>query len=61
MYPVTDAQAVRNPRPAQNVTAINVFQWGWSPVGFNDSDGLVTNDLKATCEVGTVIVTTVTV
>jgi hypothetical protein len=59
MYPVTDAQAVRNPRPAQNTSNINVIQWGWNPVGFNDGNGLVTNDLKAVCKVGTVTVSTV--
>jgi hypothetical protein len=59
MYPVTDAQAVRNPRPPQGVDVVNIFQWGWEPVGFNDKEGLVPNSLKATGEIGTVIVDTI--
>ena len=64
MYPVDDPQAIRNPRPdtSYNQTTKSVgsrvFQWAGNPVGFNDSDGLTPNDLKATGEVGTVTVTT---
>ena len=62
MYPVEDPQAVENPRPDNSYSATansvgsRVFQWGWRPVGFNDSDGLTPNTLKATGQVGTVTV-----
>jgi hypothetical protein len=64
LYPVNDPQAIRNPRPdnsyAQTANSVGsrVFQWGWGPVGFNDSGGVTPNDLKATGEVGSVTVTT---
>ena len=61
MYPVTDAQAVKNARPPQGVDVVNIFQWGWEPVGFNDKEGLVPNSLKATGEIGTVIVDTINI
>lgn len=70
MYPVSDPQALRNPRPdkAYYTSGINVdgypsggsrdVQWGWAPVGgsrFND-DGLTPNNLVATTSVGTVTI-----
>jgi hypothetical protein len=73
MYPISDPQAVRDPRPDFNayyssgVTADDsigggsrVFQWGWNPVGGASSfdNGLTPNDLVATGYVGTVAVTT---
>ena len=64
MYPITDPQAIKNPRPdgSYEETAASagsrVFQWAWNPVGFNDSDGITPNDLKATGEVGSVTVST---
>ena len=64
IYPVDDPQAVRNPRPdnsfESSITSVGsrVFQWGFSPVGFNDNDGLTPNDLKATGQIGSVTVTT---
>ncbi len=73
MYPISDPQAVRDPRPdfnayyASGVTAdgsvgegSRVFQWGWNPVGgaSNFDNGLTPNDLVATGYVGTVAVTT---
>jgi len=38
MYPVSDPQAVRDPRPDQsfnnnNITGSRDIQWGWAPVG----------------------------
>jgi len=73
MYPISDPQAVRDPRPdfnayyASGVTADDsigggsrVFQWGWGPVGgaSNFDNGLTPNDLVAVGYVGTVAVTT---
>ena len=73
MYPISDPQAVRDPRPdfnayyASGVTAggstgegSRVFQWGWKPVGgaSNFDNGLTPNDLVAIGYVGTVAVTT---
>lgn len=73
MYPISDPQAVRDPRPdfnayyASGVTVDDsigggsrVFQWGWAPVGgaSNFDNGLTPNDLVATGYVGTVAVTT---
>jgi hypothetical protein len=64
MYPVSDPQALRNPRPdtsyvqtAQSVGS-RAIQWAWRPVGFNGDDALTPDNLKATGEVGTVTVTT---
>ena len=49
MYPVNDPQAVRNPRPDNSyvVSGLNingdqsggsrVTQWGWNPIGLNNS------------------------
>jgi hypothetical protein len=65
MYPVTDPQAVRNPRPDLGYYesgpggdgGSRVIQWGWAPVGFNDPIGLEVNNLVAQGAVGTVTVT----
>ena len=73
MYPISDPQAVRDPRPDFNayyesgVTADDsigggsrVFQWGWNPVGgaSNFDNGLTPNALVAVGYVGTVAVVT---
>jgi len=64
MYPISDPQALRNPRPdtsyAQTAQSVGsrAIQWGWRPVGFNGDDELTPDDSKATGEVGTVTVTT---
>jgi hypothetical protein len=65
MYPVNDPQAVRNPRPDTSYYAVppgadggsRVTQWGWNPVGFNNtlSYGLQ-NELAGVSSVGTVTV-----
>ncbi len=70
MYPVSDPQALRNPRPDRSYYASGPLpsgylgegsrdiQWGWAPVGgsrFND-DGLTPNNLVATTSVGTVTI-----
>ncbi len=69
MYPVSDPQAIRDPRPDTNtwyssgLIATNSFgegsrviQWNWNPVGGSRSfdDGLTPNDLVARGYVGTV-------
>lgn len=73
MYPVSDPQAVRNPRPDANsyiTSGVNVdgnesggsriFQWGFAPVGGSraDADGLTPNNLALGVVLGTVTVTT---
>lgn len=72
MYPVSDPQALRNPRKdttyfVSGTTAdgslgggSRVFQWGWNPVGGSRlfDDPLTPNDLVAKGFVGTVQVVT---
>lgn len=72
MYPVEDPQAVRNPRPDRSyfvsglladgsqAEGSRIIQWGWNPVGLDNSLDLVgiENDLVAEGQVGTVTVTT---
>ena len=72
MYPVNDPQSVREPRPDISYTASGldnlgnisggsrVFQWGWNPVGGASSydASLTLNYLVATCQVGTVTIST---
>jgi hypothetical protein len=73
MYPVSDPQAVRNPRPDSNsyiTSGVNVdgnpsggsriFQWGYAPVGGAraNADGLTPNNLALGVTLGTVTVTT---
>ena len=70
MYPVSDPQGLREPRPdrSYNTSGIlangsygggsRVFQWGWNPVGGSSSfDAVLTpNNLVATGFVGTVTI-----
>lgn len=69
MYPVSDPQAVRDPRPDRNayrasgVTATGsigegsrIFQWGWAPVGGGSALTLTPNDLVATARVNAVTI-----
>jgi hypothetical protein len=67
LYPVSDPQAVRNPRPDLSYVVSGSFhmgsrviQWGWNPVGLNNALELVNinNNLLANGQVGTVTVTT---
>lgn len=68
MWPISDPQAVRDPRPDLGYYASGtggdggsrVLQWGWSPVGLANPLNLpdITNDLVATGAVGTVTVVT---
>jgi len=64
MYPVSDPQAVRNPRPDQsfnnnNITGSRDIQWGWDPVGGArpPANELTPNNLVSPGAVGTFIVT----
>jgi len=72
MYPVSDPQAVREPRPdtsyqvsgdladGYNGGGSRVFQWGWNPVGGSQANdaGLTPNNLVLAVELGTVTVAT---
>jgi hypothetical protein len=53
-----DPQALRNPRPPQNVAQKNNIQWGWNPVGMAGNGGLTPNNLVAQGSVGTITVVT---
>jgi len=56
-YP--DPQALRDPRPEQDLTEQRNIQWGWSPVGGPPTNGInPPNNLEAVASVGTVTVTT---
>lgn len=68
MYPVNDPQAVREPRPDTSYYTptgasggdggSRVTQWGWAPVGFNNTESYgLKNDLAGVGSVGTVTVT----
>lgn len=70
MYPVSDPQGLREPRPDRSYASSGilangsygegsrVFQWGWNPVGGSSSfDAVLTpNNLVATGFVGTVAI-----
>ena len=49
-----DAEALKDPRPPSNLQQERVIQYGFNPVGYNDNNGLVFNNLTATASVGTV-------
>tara|TARA_B100000963_G_C22432209_1_gene582663 strand:+ start:81 stop:542 length:462 start_codon:yes stop_codon:yes gene_type:complete len=52
-----DPQALRNPRPEQNLDAERAIQYGFNPVGFKDIPGISPrNNLVAEGGVGTVTV-----
>ena len=51
-----DPQALRNPRPEQDLADQRSIQWGWNPVGMRNDYSLTPNDLPATGEIGTVTV-----
>ena len=54
-----DPQALRDPRPEQNLTEQRSIQYGFDPVGFRDIDGITPpNKLTAIGSVGAVTVTT---
>jgi hypothetical protein len=70
MYPVSDPQGVRDPRPdvSYQVSGLladgesgggsRIFQWGWAPVGGSSSfdAALTPNNLALEVELGTVTV-----
>jgi hypothetical protein len=66
MWPISDPQALRNPRvdtsylvSGSGGEGSRQIQWGWAPVGGGDSNVSNTpNDLVMTSAVGTVTVTT---
>lgn len=60
MYPVSDPQALRNPRGDSNQAESRDIQWGWNPVGGANSlyNPLTPNTLVATGCIGTVTVST---
>ena len=65
MYPVDDPQAVQDPRPDNSFGVVGGessrgIQWGWDPVGLNNSLQLtgLEDNLEATGAIGTVTVTT---
>jgi len=51
-----DPQALRDPRPEQDLADQRSIQWGWNPVGMRNDYSLTPNDLPATGEIGTVTV-----
>ena len=52
-----DPQALRNPRPEQNLASERAIQTGYNPVGFREIPGITpANNLVANGEVGVVIV-----
>lgn len=70
MYPVSDPQALRNPRPDNSyyVSGIQadggpgggsrIFSWGWAPVGGATASSLTPNPLAVRVELGTIAVVT---
>lgn len=52
----TDPQALRNARPEPNIEAERVIQYGFNPVGYNDYNDLIPNNLVATGDVGNITV-----
>jgi len=72
MYPVSDPQAMREPRPdvtyavsglledGYNGGGSRVFQWGWNPVGGSSGfdAALTPNNLVLVVELGTVTIAT---
>ena len=63
MFPVSDPQAIRNPRPdrstvpAGDFSSVNI-QWGWNPVGLANPFELTPDNLEGKGAVGQVTVTT---
>ena len=55
---IPEPQALRDPRPEQNLDEQRDIQYGYDPVGFRDIPGITpANNLVAQGEVGTVTVT----
>ena len=55
---VPDPQALKDPRPEQNLDEQRDIQYGYDPVGFKDITGITpTNNLVAEGQVGSVTIT----
>ena len=54
---VADAEALRNPRPEQNLVQQRDIQYGFAPVGFPTADFLPPSTLEGQAELGTVTIT----
>jgi len=55
-----DPQALKNPRPEQDLEEQRSIQYGFNPVGFNSIPGITPlSNLESVGEIGTVIITTV--
>jgi len=52
---VADSEALRDPRPPSNLQEERAIQYRFNPVGYNDNNGLVPNNLIATASVGSVV------
>ena len=66
MYPISDPQAVRNPRPDNSYTVAGsetigsrIIQWGWNPVGGSNDGVLTPNNLNLKVSLGNVSVAVV--
>jgi hypothetical protein len=66
MYPISDPQAIRNPRPDNSYEVAGsetggsrIIQWGWAPVGGSFSGVPTPNNLNLTISVGNVTVAVV--
>ena len=56
-FKIHDPQALRNPRPEQNLDSERAIQTGYNPVGFKEIEGITPpNNLVAVGAVGTVVV-----
>ena len=54
---VVDAEALRDPRPEQNLTQQRELQYGFAPVGFPTADYLPQSTLEAQTQLGVVTIT----
>ena len=52
-----DPQALREARPESSLAIERTIQYGFNPVGYNDYNDFIPNNLVATGSVGTVTVT----
>jgi len=66
MYPISDPQAIRNPRPdnsfevaGSETSGSRIIQWGWQPIGGSRDNGLTPNNLQLSIKLGSINVETV--
>ena len=57
LYPVHDAQAIRDARPDNSLQQSRTIQYGFDPVGLPDPYGLYPSNLKMITSIGTITVT----